>query len=181
MHRAEPDNSVVQDASTNAMLVVPVRYSRVFSRLARQMAQSLPHDGNDAGSATCRARAARDRQPSRVSDSCRDLRAHQFSGTVLNELGCQRPLLPTRPSRKSRAVTNGMPGVSRVAASATPGPASQFQLALAGPPCFDFDRNRNGVTELVSRFRQRARAYPTTLADNGARHRAFSGIFLAAA
>jgi hypothetical protein len=57
--------------------------------------------------------------------------------------------------------------------------SGSFQLSLTGPPCFDFDQNHNGVTDSCEfDFGDAPAPYPTTLAADGARHRAFTTLFL---
>jgi hypothetical protein len=77
----------------------------------------------------------------------------------------------------SFAVTNGIPVFVRVAGNARA--IGSFVLTMSGPDCFDFDRNRNGVTDTCEfDFGDAPAPYPTTLVTNGARHGAFTGVFL---
>lgn len=90
-------------------------------------------------------------------------------GSVGNELFCVFTSV-------GFSVTNGVPVFLRIAGG---DPQSTFALSLQGPECFDFDQNQNGVTDTCEPdFGDAPAPYPTLLADNGPRHRAFSGLFL---
>jgi uncharacterized repeat protein (TIGR01451 family) len=99
-------------------------------------------------------------------------------GTVANQLACDTAAPRQTPdARISFSVTNGAPVFIRIAAVSSN--ASSFQLTLTGPPAFNFDRNENGVTDTCEfDFGDAPAPYPTTLADNGARHRLVGGSLL---
>jgi hypothetical protein len=106
------------------------------------------------------------------------LSAHSAApGSVQNQLGCVLVLSNSSTARLTLPVTNGVAVVLRIAGVASLG--SSFELTLEGPPCSAFDRNENGITDSCeSDFGDAPAPYPTTLANDGARHRAFTPLFL---
>jgi len=107
-------------------------------------------------------------------------------GTSANQLGCVTSLSPLMLPRLQMNVSAGTELLLRLARlggegqfPAAGGPPITFQLSLAGPAAFDFDKNRNGINDTCEfDFGDAPAPYPTSLADNGARHRALSGLFL---
>jgi hypothetical protein len=70
--------------------------------------------------------------------------------------------------------TNGVEVFIRVASE-----AAAFEFGVSGPASMDFDLNRNGITDACEwDFGDAPAPYATTLAANGARHKAFTGVFL---
>ena len=74
-------------------------------------------------------------------------------------------------------VTNHAEVLIRIAGNNPAG--RDFLMSLAGPPCFNFDLNQNGIADSCEfDFGDAPAPYPTLLSSNGARHAAFSGLFL---
>lgn len=115
-------------------------------------------------------------------DGVQVLSAHSACpGTPGNELACVAVPIPIDiippPARITVPVTNGVPVFLRLA-GVSQGNAT-FQLALEGPTCTEFDQNENGRTDTCEfDFGDAPAPFPTTSAANGARHRAFTGVFL---
>ena len=94
-------------------------------------------------------------------------------GTIANELGCGIG----SGASFTIPVTNGVAVFFRLVGVASSN--AIFQLTLEGPACFDFDQNQNGITDSCELdFGDAPAPYPTMLTANGARHRAFSTVFL---
>jgi uncharacterized repeat protein (TIGR01451 family) len=108
------------------------------------------------------------------------LSAHSSSpGVVTNQLACAAAVQQPEGAVAtiSLPVSAQTPVFLRVAGVSAP--SGSFQLSLTGPPCFDFDQNHNGVTDSCEfDFGDAPAPYPTTLAADGARHRAFTPVFL---
>ena len=175
-----PTNSVAQDLATNAMLICP---DFVFT--------GTTAGATADGSSTCGAvglpdvwfryvPAANGTAVVNVAGVSLSpiLSAHAgFPGNVANQIVCATATNQGVNAAMTFPVTNGVAVFVRVAG--TTGANGFFQLTLTGPACFDFDRNRNGVTDSCEfDFGDAPAPYPTTLATNGARHGAFTGIFL---
>jgi uncharacterized repeat protein (TIGR01451 family) len=185
-----PSNSVPQNTCANAQLVCPgtVFTGTLLGATADGSSSCGPGQAPDVW---CRYVPSTDGTlvvtATPTSVGLQTLSAHSACpGGVGNELACAIvPIpspIPTNPLPTARitiAVTQNVPILLRLVgvASANTG----FQLVLDGPDCFDFDQNRNGVTDTCEPdFGDAPAPYPTTLAADGPRHRAFSGLFLGA-
>src|SRR5262249_17476363 len=104
-------------------------------------------------------------------------------GTSANQLACIGLLSTVLQPRFQMNVSAGTEVILRLARSGgepqAGGPPTSFQLSIPGPQVFDFDKNRNGLNDNCEfDFGDAPAPYPTSLADNGARHRAVTGLFL---
>ncbi len=176
-----PTNSVAQDDCANAQLICP---GMVFS--------GSTSGATPDGSSTCGPASAPDvwfRYVPAVSGTASVsvvgtaftpmLSAHSgCPGTNTNQLACNAAGgVQGVAAAITFGVTNGSAVFIRVAG---PSPTNgSFQLTITGPPCFNFDGNENGITDGCEfDFGDAPAPYPTTLAADGARHLAFSGLFL---
>jgi uncharacterized repeat protein (TIGR01451 family) len=176
-----PTNSVAQNFATNAQVVAPglVFTGTTLGATADGASTCGPQQAPDvwfryvpADNGTATVAVVGTAIGSTVS-------AHSaVPGTVANQLACDTVVPRQTPdARISFAVTNGAPVFIRIAVVSSN--ASSFQLTLTGPPAFNFDRNENGVTDTCEfDFGDAPAPYPTTLADNGARHRLVGGSLL---
>jgi uncharacterized repeat protein (TIGR01451 family) len=179
-----PTNSVAQDSCMNAMLVCPGPvFSGFLPATAADGQSSCLSAGGDlwfryvpagSGMLTVNLQGIGMVPVISAHSSC--------PGTTANQLACQSAAGSNSSiAQISLSVAAGTPILLRVAAAAAVGTNGQFQLALAGPPCFDFDKNRNGTTDICeSDFGSAPSPFPTTVDANGARHLAFTGVFLGA-
>jgi len=174
-----PTNSVAQDFATNAQVIAP---GLVFT--------GTTLDATPDGASTCGCiigcsdawyryvPAATGAATVSISNSplIVTLSAHAASpGTSANQISCDASASPDK--QVSFSVTRGVPVFIRIAGN--PGSPSSFRLTVAGPPAFNFDRNENGVTDSCEfDFGDAPAPYPTTLADNGARHRSVNAFSL---
>ena len=102
-------------------------------------------------------------------------------GNLSNEIACDDDGSSDPDGRQSRAsiiVQADVDVFIRIAGFA--GDTGQFVMQLTGPDCFDFDRNRNEVSDgcEIDFGDAPSSGYPTTLADDGARHFAVTDLFL---
>jgi hypothetical protein len=106
------------------------------------------------------------------------LSAHAAApGSVQNQFGCVNVPSNSPNASLTLPVTNGAAVLIRIAGLASS--STSFELTLEGPPCSAFDRNENGITDSCEfDFGDAPAPYPTTLANDGARHRAFTPLFL---
>lgn len=101
-------------------------------------------------------------------------------GTVANEIACDDDGGGGTTSRiGGLQVTEGETIFIRIAGSS--GETGDFQMLLTGPPCFDFDRDGDGIVDACQIDWGDAPApYATLMVDDGARHRTGTGLFLGA-
>jgi uncharacterized repeat protein (TIGR01451 family) len=175
-----PTNTVAQDLATNAMLICP---DFVFTG-------SIQGATSD-GFSSCGGNGVPDvwfRYAPAVNGMAEVtvtgtgfspvVSAHRsLPGNQSNLAACGSPPVPSTTAQMNFPVTNGVLVFIRVGGLV--GQSGAFQLTLTGPACFDFDRNRNGLTDSCEfDFGDAPAPYPTTLATNGARHGVFTGVFL---
>ena len=104
-------------------------------------------------------------------------------GVVANQIACDDDGSNDPDGRQSKLTFTAQAGIEifiRIAGFA--GDNGTFNMEITGPACFDFDRNSNDVNDAceVDFGDAPNLGYPTTLADDGARHSAVTNLFLGA-